>query len=292
MKPNCCDIFIPACQRDAEQLGFLATSLASKADPDSIHRLIICQVSEALETSARKAVLVSLGPLAQKTEFIRESDLGLKPIQNGWLNQQAAKLAFSSQAQTRYYLVLDAKNILLQAIDLCSLIVDNKAPIKTSSLAAHPKWWRGSAWALGCNDLIHPSCADQGVLSSVPPVFIHAKSCYGLISYIKGKFRQDIGRFMAQKRPIRHRLMRPSEFTLYYTWLHKEDLLVRMHYLMDSLQCNNLIWGRHSQFELEERLSQILAPSQQCLFSGIHWRAWNRLSNSQKKSLYQVLSTS
>jgi hypothetical protein len=182
--------------------------------------------------------------------------------------------------------VLDCKNILLEPVDFNSLLISGMAPMSTESVLQHPKWWNGAAWALNHNGILKEA-VEKPVIGSVPPVFFNTKECYGLSTYIEGKFGRDIGRFMVSPRPIRHRFMRPSEFTLYHTWLDKQGVVNRLHYPCRTLQ-GFYIWGRHSNDELNTLHSKIILNSEKRMFAGIHWRAWSRLSTDQKNHLYDL----
>jgi hypothetical protein len=283
------DIFIPACNRDVEQLLMLCRSLNAFVESQSIHSIVICSVGQD-NTLSEHPIKDTAKSLISKFHFMHQSDLGLPNAGNGWLLQQAAKLAFSKVCSTDFYLVLDCKNILLKSVNLNSLFVSGKAPMPTCSVRNHPKWWKGSAWALTHNGILNGS-ADKPVINSVPPVFINTKECYGLISYIEGKFRKGIGQFMVSPRPIRHRFMRPSEFTLYHTWLDKQGTINRLHYPSNILQ-SIYLWGRHSTDDLYSLHSRIISNSDDRLFAGIHWRAWNRLSSDQKNQISNLITSS
>ncbi len=285
---NMFDIFIPTCTRDLEQLRYLMYSLANFLDAECYDKVYIAWIDrlpfrgfpDSIPNEMSQRIIVLDFDQLISRRFVKR---------DGWLLQQVAKLNFSKLAKCEYYIVLDSKNLALRKIKLDYLLKDSKAISVTVSRDAHIKWWRGAAWALRHPGLLVHS--EQKVLSSITPSIFNRDVVLRLLEDLENIHETSFERFFLKTRPIRSRFMRPTEFSLYYTFLDKIGAFEKYHFTDNVLQGGGVqIWNKYSQSMRDELATKIFTGQGKSLMTGIHREAWGSLSPEIKSSIFQFIT--
>jgi hypothetical protein len=280
------DLLVPTCQRDLPQLALLLRSLDTFLDRSVVSSLHLASIDrpEAFNELRR----VATHKFQPCTHYLSPGDLGLHEAGGnhgrGWLQQQVAKLSFARHARGEFFMVLDSKNVALRPIGPTDLIERGRAQWALESISSHRKWWRGSAWALAHERFDY--APGRVALSSAAPVIFHTSSVVAMIDWLEQHHGESLERFFNKWRPIRHRFMRATEFTLYYVYMDRERLADRHHLMSNHLHdSESQIWTSFTSAVREERLRRILGGHTTGLFTGIHFAAWKGLTEAERAGL-------
>jgi hypothetical protein len=285
------DLLIPTCQRDLPQVRLLLRSLDTFVDCDVVSSVNLISIDKpAFFSQVRQLATYKF---QSRTRYLTPTDLGLREgisdYRQGWKLQQAAKLNFARYTGSEFYMVLDSKNIALRTVRGGDLMEHGRAALMPEAISFHTQWYRGSAWALAHRRF---DCApERKAISSATPVTFHAKTVANMLDWLERHHGESIERFLVRRRPIRHRFMRPTEFTLYYVYLDREGLLDRYHILSERLHDRaSQIWASLSPGERTGRLSRILTRQTTGLFTTMHSGPWAALTGTDRSELYALAS--
>jgi hypothetical protein len=181
--------------------------------------------------------------LKEKVKIIFITDLiSLNTIyQSDWFTQQFAKIYVSKIINSKYYIMLDTKNIFIKQVDISTFITDDKIKMY---LAVHNddllNYYNNCFNYFeiknieSCNPYNHPLY----IQTTTPFVFI-TEECKNLIDYVENKENINFYEFFFRRKY--------TEFFLYYAWLNfvnKKDHYVFLHRTID-----NTIIGPHDPIE-------------------------------------------
>jgi hypothetical protein len=125
---------------DYELLKIQARSFDLYADPCIIREIIVVEnFTPNKELDWRAELLNLYGSLAARVRFVRSADLVELPKVSGWWTQQVLKLIIAREITTEWYVTLDAKNQLINALRadfFCS--PDGKPTTKLRDFRMHP----------------------------------------------------------------------------------------------------------------------------------------------------------
>jgi Family of unknown function (DUF6492) len=283
------DIFVPTCLRDLEQAALLFQSLDTYVDTGAVASLNLAAID-----SSESFPFIQATPTHKFqpcTNYLRTQDLGFgEPTGQKWLLQQAAKLAFARHSTTEFYMVLDSKNMALRPIYITDLVREGRSGWVLEDVTMHKDWWRGSAWALSHKKFnMKPG---RQVLSAATPVIFHRASVVEMLDWIEQYHGESIENFFMKRRPIRRRILRMqhTEFMMYYTFLDREGLQDRYHFVSDRLQDASYIWSHQSPEVVAARLKQVLGSKTTGLFTGFHRSLWQQFTATEKEMI-QMLAT-
>jgi len=285
------DVFIPTCQRDLPQMHVLLRSLDTFLELPAVSSMNLAALGgPEVFDRVRQLPVHKFRPC---TTYLRPSDLGLRRAGDDpgrvWKLQQAAKLSFARYARTEFYMVLDSKNLALRPVRLDDMIRGNRACWIFEPASIHAKWWRGSAWALAHRRF--DMAPERTALSSATPAIFHTASVVAMITWLERHHGESLERFFTKVRPIRDRLMRATEFTLYYVYMDREGLGHARHFVWDRFHdSESQIWISSTPAMREERLRRILGGRTTGLFTGIHFSTWVTLPEAQRAGLHAVAS--
>ena len=284
------DLFIPTCTRDLPQASLLLQSLDTFLERSVVSSLTLANIDRPETLSEMRRLTTH--KFQSCTQYLCPDDLGLHETagdwRQGWKLQQAAKLSFARHASTEFFMVLDSKNFALRPIRATDLIEGGRARLMPEAISLHTKWWRGSAWALAHKRF--DRTPDRVAISSGTPVIFHTASVVALIDWLERHHGKSLEQFFEEPRPIRHRIMRPTEFTLYYVYMDREGLLDRYHVMWDCLHDTaSQIWASFTPSVRQERLRRILGGRTSGLFTGIAFAAWETLAEADRASLHALV---
>jgi hypothetical protein len=286
------DLFVPTCTQDLDQATILFQSMSRFVAPDVWASVSIGAVD--LDKSFDDIRELRTGRFQEQTSYMGLADLGIpEPHLDGWVIQQAAKLAFARHAQTEFYAVLDSKNIARAPIELSDLVKDGQAAGNFEYASAHPSFWRDAAWALDHRGF--DRSRRRLVLSVFTPVLLHTATVRQLVDFIESKFDLSIGDFFRAQcnmigskfdkvmvRAGRRRAV--AEFPLYFVYLDKVDRLDR-HFSSPILQQQPYGWWPQNPEERSALCKRILSDDQDGLFAGVHRTAWTLMNEADRHAL-------
>jgi hypothetical protein len=281
------DIFVPTCARDLPQARLLLHSLDRFLEPGVVTSINLASIDAAAVfehvTDLRSA---RFQPCVR---YLRAGDLGILSGGDngaGWLRQQAAKLLFARRARTEFYMVLDSKNIALNPVSPRDLVRDGRAAWVLEPMSPRKaKWWRGSAWALAHAKFVRSD--GRIAVSSATPFLFHTASVVAMIDWLERRHGEPLQTFLEKRRPLRGRFMTPTEFTLYYVYMDREQLSARYHFASGDLHdVASQVWNAGTTETRAARIRRILSPEASGLFTGIHHGVWERLTDRERAALY------
>jgi Family of unknown function (DUF6492) len=281
------DIFVPTCLRDLDQATLLFQSLATYLNTDAVASLQIAAIDAAASYSRIQELPTH--KFQSRTHYLRTQDLGLgEHHQQRWLLQQVAKLAFARHSTTEFYMVLDSKNMALRPIDITDLVRDGQSAWVLEDVVMHRDWWRGSAWALS-----HPKFEmnpGRQALSAATPVIFHTASVIQMLDWVEQYHGESIEKFFMKPRPLRRRVLRMqhTEFMMYYTFMDREGLQDRYHFVSDRLQDAAYIWSGMAPEAIAERIDRVLTAKTTGLFTGFHRSLWQALTDAEKVQIQTI----
>ena len=283
------DIFVPTYMPDLKQIRVLMRSLDTYLEARAVASLNIAAIGRAESFACVQEV--DTHKFASCTCYLRLQDLGFgEPDgsrEQGWSLQQAAKLGFARHATTEFYMVLDSKNIALRPIRVADLVQDGRSPWVLGDVAIHPRWWRGSAWAMAHRKFNRTP--GRQALSAATPVIFHTASVVAMLDWLERYHGESVERFLMRRRPIRQRFLRATEFTMYYVFMDREGLLDRYHFASNRLHdIPSQIWLDQPPQIRTERIRRILGGQVNGLFTGIQRAAWEALTEQECMGLHAL----
>jgi hypothetical protein len=102
---------------ELDLLHLQARSFARYADPDSVSAiLVIDNTRSGIGTARLRRLRRDYGSFGDRLKVLRQADIGTMPQSTGWISQQVLKLLACQHVDTRFYVVLDAKNHLVRPV--------------------------------------------------------------------------------------------------------------------------------------------------------------------------------
>lgn len=106
-----------------------ATSMARWLDPAIVERIVVLDnTTNGMRAAASAGFLMNYGPLADRVDVIRPSDLGPTTPASGWRAQQALKLLVAERVETDWYVTLDAKTHFIERTALADFFASPTLP--------------------------------------------------------------------------------------------------------------------------------------------------------------------
>jgi hypothetical protein len=186
------------------------------------------------------------GLFQNKVEIISSNQLTTEPCEYGWIKQQLLKLLAIQKLDSDYTLILDCKNIFVKPY----------TPHPFFHIATIPDPMLDECYAKSLN--YFDSNASQ-YPQGVTPFYMHNSSVKSMIEWISNH-EQNWYQWMMNPPDEKYH----TEFSLYYAWMCKNNLLDIHHTLttdiprgdgkpVTSIHKNN--WASFSQEQLEDILS-------------------------------------
>lgn len=283
------DLFVPTCKADLDQATILFQSMSRFVADDVFASVTVGAVDD--EASFEAIRNLPTAKFQDRTRYLRLGELGVpEPRLDGWVVQQAAKLAFARHVRTDFYAVLDSKNIARVPIELDDLVKDGRAAAYLEDAAMKPSVWRDAAWALDHRGF--DRSRRRQVLSVFTPVLLHTESVLEMVDFLERRFEQTISEFLRARCTmtastlgrvmIRAGIRRAvTEFPLYYVYLDKVGRLDK-HFLSPGLLQQPYGWWAQTAEQRSALCSTILGSDPEGLFGGIHRSAWRLMSEQER----------
>ncbi|XOV80361.1 MAG: DUF6492 family protein [Aestuariibacter sp.] len=234
---------------DVDDLGrveILFRTLAAYSEPGLFSKFLI--VTPASEVDAIKD---KLQPWSQFNPDVISEEVLIPELQRhrhmrGWRKQQLVKIAAYAHFEDDFYMTFDADVICLKRLTEDDLVKNGKSLLQYEPRTFHPKWWRSSARLLKMS----PNIGDTSVGMHVTPAILSTKIAHGLTEELTQLWQQDWPKMVCElhnpKAPknwrfSRIRMMKWTEYSLYYLYALKKGLLHRYHFSAGTEQHPQLL---------------------------------------------------
>jgi hypothetical protein len=179
--------------------------------------------------------------LIEKVKIIYITDLIYldKPYLTNWFSQQFAKIYISKIINSKYYIILDSKNIFIKNIDISYFILDNKIKMYYSSHNdALLNYYNNCFNYFGIKNVLefNPYKHPLYIQTTTPFIFI-TQECADMINFIENKENKNLYEFFLTEKY--------TEFFLYYSWLCFKNNN-NNNYVFLNEQINNAIIGPYN----------------------------------------------
>lgn len=205
-------------------------------------KLLLTEFSEYVDSLKLKII--------DEDELVPE--LSSYPDVSGWRKQQILKLAISKLVDTDFFITFDADAFCTHQISEGILLPNGKALLHPVKDNTRKIWWSSSAHELGIKN---PDT--EGM--NVTPAILSTAVCQELIKELDDVDRHWVHRLMSPHRKWSwKRLLLPwfkrtyhwTEYTLYFLFMHKHDLIDKHHITAgtsktpQTLISSNSVWKR------------------------------------------------
>jgi len=188
----------------------------------------------------------------------------------GWTKQMILKLAVANLVQTDYYLTLDTDVFLTKPLSAANLLQDGKLVYQKENPGTHKKWWKSSARLLQVDA---GRVLDNEFAMGVTPEYLVTEVCRKLQGEIESLHgTSDFAYWLMQSRMSKKSLLNKvvkalcdsapllagllpkerveqirscdwTEYSLYWTYLHKLQLADHYYAASGRQLYGNCIWG-------------------------------------------------
>jgi hypothetical protein len=262
-------VVIPAYERDLCKLKVTARSIAEHDKDKHLGKVIICWVSHhsryeySSELDEIQAILSGHGEVEILEMVIGDGE-------QGWVAQQAAKLKVASRVSSQYYVVLDAKNTLLQDVKPDTFFtacnqgkIFGRYQLQDGSMPGmHLDWYRKSAEVLG------QSTMDYGTWpASITPIIMHRQTVIDMLGQLGES--PDFGQCSGGLCDAFGR--GATEFTLYLVYVGRVGKMECIHGIEERPWGNELaasIWRTDDEAGKQGTAGQIKAIAEQSKMNG------------------------
>lgn len=215
------------------------------------------------------------GSLGNCVRIIPRTLLGSVFVDNGWVSQQALKLAISKLCENPWYTVLDAKTIFVRPLKLTD-VFDSKQKLQVGQLDIYPVFERSRQIT---NELFGIDLKRQAGPGGVP-FFLNTNDVRAMVAYIENKVKESFVEWFQAQGML-------TEFILYSGWIEYRHGL-NVCYSSNSFftVCNIC----HSEVGIaNSKLSSMKDPGM--LTVSIHRNAWTQFTEVQKQTYRDFLKS-
>jgi len=130
---------------------------------------------------------------------------------SNWFTQQFAKLYVSKIINSKYYIMLDSKNIFIKKIDLSYFILNDKIKMYYSTHCEALLNYYSNCFDYFGVENSNPYKHPFYIQTTTPFIFV-TQECKNMIDFIENKENNNLYMFFLKKKH--------TEFFLYFAWLH------------------------------------------------------------------------
>ena len=211
------------------------------------------------------------GKFSDQVEVIHRNHFGNKWCENGWVSQQALKILGSAQSSNPWTIVLDAKTILVNPMD----IFDSQDRPQVGLLDIYPVF-AGSQAIINQLFLID---LQQQLGPGGVPFFINTEQVRNMISDLESDTHTDFAEWFQ----LQGRL---TEFMLYSGYLQSKNLIDKLY---NTKKCTiNICNVCHSEVASWD---QKFNNMQHAITVSVHRNAWSQLSLQQQHQYIDFLKS-
>ena len=222
-----------AFEAEFDLLELQARSFAAFLEPDGIVEILVIDNSRAgMGARRRDSLLAAYGALSSRVKVLWNEDVSSVPPAIGWVSQQVLKLRVASRVRTDAYLVLDAKNHLVAAAGVGSVVASGGRPLANFySYETHPLRKRLEI-VLDYFALDREAHIARFTATTTPVVLVTA-ACIELVSSMEAREQRPFADLFVERGF--------SEFFLYGAWLESEGVVLDELY-DDSGIPTSVVW--------------------------------------------------
>lgn len=216
------------------------------------------------------------GRHSNRVQIIHRNTWGISYAENGWLTQQLLKLLASQRSESEWSMILDAKTIIVQPVELDILFDDDGkltwGYMPVMSVFEPAKKIVSDLFQINLTDVAGPA----GI-----PFFFHTQTVNELIQEVETRTGQEFSKWFQDAGMV-------TEFILYSGYVqYRSGSLDSMYVngVKNSYRPCNVC---HSEVGIFDQKYQEMSNSN-ILTVSIHRNAWSRLTEIQKKAYRGLL---
>jgi Family of unknown function (DUF6492) len=256
-------------------LWLQARSMAVFVPDELVEEIVVIDNSaRRMPARVRHRLLDEYGPLSAKVRVVRPRDICVMPRTVGYRSQQVLKLCVASKVSTERYVVLDAKNHFVAAVDRGLFEApDGRARVGFHSYKSHrlrPRLEHVLKY-LGLN----PSTYVQQFTLTVPPFVFDTAVVRSLID--------DIERRSGRSFPQEFVASSLTEFFLYAGWIIANNGSLDGVYELQRVT-RPYVWPRAANRDGVERAIRVATDTRSAVFA-VHRKALGRLDAESTRAL-------
>jgi hypothetical protein len=261
-------------EADYPLLRLQARSLARSLDPGLFSSILVIDNSRfGFGPARRRALLRDYGRLAEKVRLVAPKQLGGVPRGTyGWTAQQVLKLEVGRTVEQERYLVLDAKNLLVNELSPGFLEDERgRSRVRAYSYLTHPlrPALERSLSFLG----VAPEEHVGRFTATVTPFVLQTEVVRRLLDHLQTGGRDVMELFVAEKL---------TEFFLYSGWFLSREGSLDDAFDLSLERCPN-VWPRQGIEELEKEVRE--SVTDRAPFFTVHQRALAGFDDDRSQTL-------
>lgn len=216
------------------------------------------------------------GSFADRVRVIPRTAWPIRYIENGWLTQQLLKLLGAANSTNTWTMVLDAKTILVQPIDL-TRIFDASDRLTWGYFEIFPVFEPAKNIVSKLFDIELKNVAGPGGV----PFFFHNGTVRSMIKDIELRTTQVFDDWFQQQGMV-------TEFILYSGYLQYRDITLDVMYDQNNKSRYQVCNVSHGEVELfNTKFLEMMHPD--TLTVSVHRKAWTALTDIQRKAYRDYL---
>jgi hypothetical protein len=252
-----------------------AESLRAHLDPDAsfVWEIVIVDNQDA-DPLCRGKILRHYGSFASRVRFIDAAEFGEMPPDSGWYRQQALKLLISRKIETPRYILLDAKNHLINHMSRPT-VESRDGKFMYSYIHSYREHTLRHLVENACRYFGVEEKATERFMPTVTPFAISTQVARELLDHVERRERRDFAHvFLA-----RDESNRVTEFGLYAAYLIHSGRGFTSLYDLTGPKFRT-IWG-----DMEYNLPRILERADNSTFFSVHRTAFRNLDSGAAGTL-------
>lgn len=213
------------------------------------------------------------GSYSNRVRIIHRNIWGINYADNGWLTQQLLKLLAAQQSESEWSMVLDAKTIVVQPVELDRLFDDN-GKLTWGYIPVLPVFEPARKIV---SDLFQINLINVAGPAGIP-FFFHTQTVNELIQEVETRTGEEFGKWFQDTGMV-------TEFVLYSGYVQYRFNSLDSMYVNGVNNSYRLCNICHNEVDLfDQKYQQMLDPN--ILTVSIHRNAWSKLNETQK-NIYQ-----
>lgn len=217
------------------------------------------------------------GARSDRVKVIPRSAWGIDYVENGWLTQQLLKLLGAANSGNTWSMILDAKTIIVQPIDL-DRIFNSQDRLTWGYFPIFPVFEPARKIVSKLFDIDLKNVAGPAGV----PFFFHNSTVRSMIKDVELRTQQSFGEWFQKQGMV-------TEFILYSGYLEYRDTTLDVMYDQNNESGYRVCNVSHGEVELfNTKFLEMMHPD--ILTVSIHRKAWAALTDIQRKAYRDFLT--
>lgn len=218
------------------------------------------------------------GKFSNKVVVIHRRAWGIDYVENGWLTQQLLKLLAAKQSNSTWSMILDAKTIIIQSVELDRLF-DDDGKLTWGYMPVLPVFDPAKKIV---SDLLQFDVTDVAGPAGIP-FFFHTQTVNELIQEVETRTGQAFDQWFQGAGMV-------TEFVLYSGYIQYRDGSLDKMYNNNFDQRYYLCNICHSEStQFDQKFEQM--KDKNIITVSIHRGAWNSITDTQRESYKNFLAS-